>query len=58
MKTYNILKDESLYNEQALEEQSKQLPITSQLDHTIPQYNKDKDYETRLMNLQSYYPVI
>ena len=57
MKSYNILKEDSLYNEQALEEQSKQLPLTSQLDHEIPQYNKNEDYEKRLMNLQSYYPI-
>ena len=58
MKSYNILKEEPVYDAGALEEQSQQLPLTSQLDHNISRYDKDKDYEQRLMNLQSYYPVV
>lgn len=58
MKSYNILKDTSMYDSQALQEQSQQLPITAELDHNISRYDKDKDYEQRLMNLQSYYPIV
>ena len=58
MKSYNILKEEPVYDAGALEEQSQQLPLTSQLDHNISRYDKDKDYEQRLMNLQSFYPVV
>ena len=58
MKSYNILKEVPIYDAAALEEQSQQLPLASQLDHNISRYDKDKDYEQRLMNLQSYYPVV
>ena len=58
MKSYNILKEVPIYDAAALEEQSQQLPLTSQLDHNISKYDKDRDYQERLMNLQSYYPVI
>jgi hypothetical protein len=58
MKSYNILKDEPIYDVRELEKQSQQLPLASQLDHNISKYDKDKDYEQRLMNLQSYYPVV
>lgn len=58
MKSYNILKEEPVYDANALEKQSKELPLTSQLDHNISRYDKDTDYEHRLMNLQSYYPVV
>jgi hypothetical protein len=57
MKSYNILKDEPLYDDQALQEQSQQLPLTANLYHDSSQYNKDQDYQHRLMNLQSYYPL-
>jgi hypothetical protein len=56
MKSYNILKDDPQYNDQALTEQSQQLPLTASLEQDIALYNKDSDYQQRLMNLQSLYP--
>jgi hypothetical protein len=60
MRSYNILKETPLYDQQALEQQAQQLPITSQLQQTTNSqttYDQAADYQQRLMNLQSYYPL-
>jgi hypothetical protein len=63
MKSYNLLKDTQMYDQQALEKQAQQLPITSQLlqpttsTSTATKYDHDTNYQERLMNLKSYYPL-
>jgi len=57
MRSYNILKDEPLYDATALQTAAQQLPITSQLEQNIPTYDQDAAYQERLINLKSYYPA-
>ena len=57
MRSYNILKDEPLYDDAALQTAAQQLPITSQLEQNIPTYNQDTAYQERITNLKSYYSL-
>jgi len=58
MKSYNILKDEPLLDYEGLQIMTDTLPLTSQLN-ALPheQYDAQLEYNKRLMNLQSNYPI-